>query len=83
MNCTPTTSAEPLNKLELERLIRVARHARDDIVSQKLLLQERELTIGDGDLRHVRETILTCENEVFVLTSAIAKLWRMLQPPPA
>jgi hypothetical protein len=77
-----STPPETLNKLELERLIRVARAARDDVVSQKLLMQERELTIGDGDIRHVRETILTCENEVFILTSAIAKLWRMLYPMP-
>ena len=72
-------SDEPLSKIELERLIRVARIARDDVVERKLLLQERELTHGNG---HVRESILACENEAFILTSAIAKLWVMLHPAP-
>lgn len=70
-----------LSKLELERLIRCARLCRDQVQEQKLLLQEKELVHGNG---HVREAVLTCENDIYVLTSAVAKLWQMLHahPPP-
>jgi hypothetical protein len=66
---------DKLTKVELERIIRAVRVVRDDVVERKLLLQERELRHGDG---HVREAILICENDIFVLTSATAKLWHML-----
>lgn len=66
---------EQLSNLELETLIRVARAARDTIQVRKFELQERELTVGDG---HVREAILACENQAFVLTQVVAKLWIML-----
>lgn len=71
---------EKLGKIELERLIRCARVCRDQIYEAKLLMQERELSHGDG---YVREAILTYENDIFVLTSAIAKLWALLLPLPA
>lgn len=70
-----TTKETTLSKVELERVIRVLRAGRDDIIEKKLMLQERELTHGDG---HVREAILACENESFLLTQALSKLWRQL-----
>jgi hypothetical protein len=66
---------DPMTKVELERVIRVCRAARDEIVVRKFQLQERELTHGDG---HVKEAILTCENEAYLLTTAIAKMWVQL-----
>lgn len=70
-----TTALGILSNIELETLIRVARAARDEIQVRKFELQERELTIGDG---HVREAILACENQAFVLTQTVAKLWILL-----
>lgn len=64
-----------LNKVEVECLIRVARLARDEIVERKFQLVDREMTHGDG---HVREAALACENQIFLLSQAIAKLWRQL-----
>lgn len=66
---------QELSRIELEALIRVSRAARDEIQVRKFELQERELTHGDG---HVREAILTCENQAFLLTSVVAKLWIVL-----
>lgn len=66
---------EELSLMELECLIRVARTARDAIQVQKFELQERELVHGDG---HVREAILACENQAFLITQAVRKLWRIL-----
>lgn len=66
---------EELSRIEMECLIRVARSARDAIMVQKFELQERELVHGDG---HVREAILQCENQAFLITEAVRKLWRML-----
>lgn len=66
---------DKLSKVELERVVRACRVVRDEIIERKLILQERELMHGDG---HVREAILTCENEAFVLTAAISKLWKQL-----
>lgn len=69
------TETEELSRIEMECLIRVARSARDAIMVQKFELQERELVHGDG---HVREAILQCENQAFLITEAVRKLWRML-----
>lgn len=60
-------------------MVRIVRSARDDFVERKLQLQERELMIGDG---HVREAILAAENEIYILTNIVTKLWRLLNPPP-
>lgn len=64
-------------KLELETMVRAVRQIRDTMVERKLLLQERELSHGDG---HVREAILLCENQAYLLTNCIAKLWRQIYP---
>ncbi len=64
-----------LNRLELECAIRVCRAARDEILVRKFELQERELVHGDG---HVREAILACENQVFLITQVVTKLWQLL-----
>lgn len=69
------TDDDGLTRMEMECLIRVARSARDAIMVQKFELQERELVHGDG---HVREAILTCENQAFLITQCVRKLWRML-----
>lgn len=71
---------EPRDKLtmvEIERLIRCARACRDEMIERKLQLQEKELQRGNG---HTREAILACENDCFLLTSAVAKLWNLLHP---
>jgi len=71
----PIDEEPRLTKIEIERLLRVARVARDEVITRRLQLEERELQYGDG---HVREAILSCANEEFVLAGAIAKLWRQL-----
>lgn len=69
-----------LTKLEVAHLLRITRAARDQVTEKSLLLQERDLSIGNG---LVREAILACENEIFLLTLIITKLWRMeIQPAP-
>ena len=70
-------SMEELSKVEMEALIRAARQVRDNVMEKKLLLQEKELGVGDGP---TAEAILHCENEIFVLTCGVAKLWRKLYP---
>lgn len=70
---------DPLTKLEYERIIRACRKERDEMVERKLLLQERGLTLGDGV---VAEALLALENDSYVLTAAIAKLWVMMLRPP-
>jgi len=67
--------SDHLSKIEIERVLRVARAARDEVITRKMQLQERELTHGNG---HVREAILACANEEFLLTTAISKFWRQL-----
>lgn len=74
-----TIAEPPFTMLELEHLVRITRMARDEWVERKLQMQERELMIGNG---HVREAILAAENEVYILTNIVTKLWRMLNPPP-
>lgn len=63
--------------VELETMIRITRQARDRIMDDKLLLQERELSHGQGA---AVEAILRCENEIYILTCCIAKMWRKLFP---
>jgi len=72
---TPNGESNKLIKIELERLLRIARAARDEVITNRLQLEERELQYGDG---RVREAILACANEEFVLSGAISKLWRQL-----
>jgi len=71
-----------LVRIEIERVIRCVRKERDQVIESKLLLQERELTVGDGDRMLVNESILACHNDIFILTSCIAKLWNMLDARP-
>lgn len=63
--------------MELEAMVRAVRQVRDDTVEKKLQLQERELMLGNG---HVREAILLCENQAYLLTSCISKLWVCIYP---
>lgn len=66
---------QEFTQLELETLIRVTRAARDTVQVRKFELQERELVHGDG---HVREAILACENQAWVMTTVVAKLWQVM-----
>lgn len=73
---TPTDD-DNFSKIELEAMVRAVRQVRDEVAEKKLQLQERELSHGDG---HVREAILLCENQAYLLTNCIAKLWRQIYP---
>lgn len=70
--------AGELTKVELARLIQCARACRDEVWERKLQLGERELQHGNGT---TREAILACDNDCFLLDSAISKLWNLLHPP--
>lgn len=83
-NSVKIEPTDQLGRIELARLIRCARKEREAVLESKLLMQERELTIGNGDRQHLNEAILACENDIFILSSCIAKLWVMLtaaRPP--
>lgn len=71
-----------LVRIELERVIRCVRKERDQVIESKLLLQERELTVGNGDRAMINEALLACHNDIFILTSCISKLWNMLDARP-
>lgn len=71
----PVIGAGPLNRLEIERLLRMAREYRDNLQGTRLMLEERHAKHGDGA---VREAILVAGNDVYLLEQIIAKLWSLI-----
>jgi hypothetical protein len=61
--------------VELQRLIRCARDCRERNTENQLLLEERQRSIGPNI--HEAEAILQLQNDNYVLSSAIEKLWAL------
>lgn len=64
-----------LTRIEVERLLRIAREYRDQLQGTKLMLEERHAKHGDGS---VREAILIAGNDVYLLEKIITKLWLLI-----
>ena len=67
--------ADRFTRVELQRLVKCARDCREQNTEARILLQERQRTIGYSV--HEAEAILSLDNDNYVLTSAIEKLWAL------
>lgn len=76
MNPPPRIApVDKITRVELERLVQCARDCRDRNLEKAMRLTERRLTVGYNV--HENEALLALENDNYVLSSAIEKLWAL------
>lgn len=64
-----------LTKLEVEHIVVICRKHRDKLRQDKLELQERHRAHVDGD---INDALLALDNELFLLTGIVSKLWKAI-----